>query len=375
MRPSRAEESVDPQLAHPLLIDISTAPPAAISAIASKWLDTQSSRLLILLGDIPPALRPLAPLHLNDIDQITALCARIAIRQRDLKRRRELALRADTQRKLGGPARTGSTGQERHRTLYLGASTPEFVSLKSALEPHSVDLLAALSAYTAKDYLATGQFGAILLRPETEDDQSSLFLSEFRASDHDARLALIVLEGQNAGQALKQKLAEKAHVLIGAHERPETVADTLTAYLNVPPSTPAPRLTSAIHDLKTGLYSRAFFEAHLQAQMDAADLSGDPLSIIHLRQRGAVNTLKEIGETLSRSLRETDVSAAISRNEICISMPSTAYRGAISFVRRMEPKLGTSIEWKAIERRRFHTVRSLMVGFALPPQRRMLKNA
>ncbi|MDJ0922489.1 MAG: hypothetical protein QNI84_15280 [Henriciella sp.] len=376
LRPVRAEHGFDPRLTHPIFIDAATASSHSLSGLAKLWHEAQSSRLLIVLGDVPQALRPFSPLHLSDIDQINALCARVAIRKREIKRRSELALRAETQRKLGGgPDIDPMTPRARLRVLYLGGGTPEFVSLKSALHAQGIDLLAALSAYTAKDYLATGQFGAILVKPEEDGDQGSRFLEGFRASDYDARLALIVLESGRGQHPLQQKLAEKAHMLIGASERPETVAETLSAYLNAPPTTGSPRLTSAIHDLKTGLYSRTFFEAHLQAQMDEADVSGDPLSIIHLRQRGATTTLKDIGEALNRSLRETDIAAAISTNEICISMPATAYRGAIGFVRRMEPELGPLVEWKAIERRKFHTLKSLMVGFALPPQRRMLREA
>ncbi|MEO0549371.1 MAG: diguanylate cyclase [Pseudomonadota bacterium] len=375
MRPVPVENGFDPNSAQPLFLDTLTAPREAIAAIAAAWIGQQPRRLLIILGTVPESLRPLSPLSLTDTDQIHALTARIAIRQRDLKRKRELALRAETQRQLGGAAEDMQTGRAHHRALYLGVGTPEFVSLKSALHTQDVELLAALSAYTAKDYLSTGQFGAIILKPEEDGDQGSLFLQEFRASDYDARLALIVLESDQRTGGLQQRLAEKAHMLIGAGERPETVAETLAAYLNVPPARTTPRLTSTVHDLKTGLYSRSFFEAHLQAQMDDADRSGDMLSVIHLRQRGAENRLKQVGEVIAKSLRETDTAAAISRNEICISMPATTYRGAISFVRRMEPILGPSVEWKPIERRRFHTVKSLMTGFALPPQRQVLRKA
>ena len=158
LRPIRAAIPLDPTATAPLLLDMVTADDDhTIRRFASDWKAATSSRLLVVLGTMPEALKSLSVLHLRDVDQIPSLPARLAIRQRETRRQKEMALREQTARKLG-VAPAASLRNKAPRVLYLGDSSKMFAPLKFALNERHIEIVAALTRFTAQDYLSTGQF-------------------------------------------------------------------------------------------------------------------------------------------------------------------------------------------------------------------------
>jgi len=61
-------------------------------------------------------------------------------------------------------------------------------------------------------------------------------------------------------------------------------------------------------------------------------------------------------------LRDTDLAARLDLHHICVTLPDTPYRGGVVLARRIEESLERSVAWRVIERRQFHTLKSLLGG-------------
>ena len=80
-------------------------------------------------------------------------------------------------------------------------------------------------------------------------------------------------------------------------------------------------------------------------------------------------------QIVNQMLRDADMSARLDDANICITLPATPYRGAIAFARRIETAWGRSLSFRAVERRQFHTVETLIGALIGKPVLRRLKQA
>ena len=97
------------------------AAPALIDALTLRNnLEGFENRLIIMIGKSKAGA---ADIHLADVSQIESLPARIAIRQRETQRQREIQLRARTAQKLGAH-QSVSTPTKRARLLWQGQNAP-----------------------------------------------------------------------------------------------------------------------------------------------------------------------------------------------------------------------------------------------------------
>ncbi len=377
MRPVRAATTPGPGHCEPLLLDIATIGTGIdLTALAREWAAHASARLLIVLGEVPVALKALPVLRLRDVDQISTLTARIAIRQRETRRQRENTLRMRTARQMGVEPAT-PLNQPAPRILYLGEGSPRFAPLRSALRRKQIETVAALSRITALDYLSTGRFDAVVLHPQHGEDEATKFLARFNPADGRANLKLLLIEEPDFIKDLPGKHAAKATALLSAAVTPEALAADIADQLTQPANALAPstRLSSPVHDGATKLFSRAFLEAHLEAQFAESNGIAESISLIALTiSRDGAET-KRITDIVARHMRDTDMAANLDARHICITLPATPYRGAVSLARRIEAAAGTDLQWRAIERRQFHTVKTLLSALTAKPGLRALKRA
>ena len=72
--------------------------------------------------------------------------------------------------------------------------------------------------------------------------------------------------------------------------------------------------------------------------------------------------VKDMARVIKSMLRDTDLAARLDNAHICVTLPDTQYRGAIVLARRIEQALDRPTNWRVIERRQFHTLKSLLGG-------------
>ncbi|MEQ3747183.1 MAG: diguanylate cyclase [Henriciella sp.] len=335
----------------PVLIDLATAPDAMPAA---------QTRLTITLGDTQANTK--GDIHLSNINLLHTLPARMAIRKREQTRQREADRRTRTAQRLGLSTRQSAT-KAAPRLLWLGQNAAFLNPLKSALKSAGVDLVAALSRLTAEDYLAKGGFDAVIVYPSTAGDEASQLLARYVKADHAPKTKLVLLTSPETSASIETGRLDNVDQILDLINDPEKLSRELIAYAQRHTKT-APktnRLTATIREQGTKLASRAFLEAHLETQIQDADASGERLCLIALNAPDAA-TLKRLSETIQPMLRETDLAARLDKDHICITMPATPYRGAVALARRIEASMDTDINWRVVERRRFHTLKTLLGG-------------
>ncbi len=336
--------------------------PALIDQLTRQEnLEGQQNRLVITIGktsDEPNG----SDIHLSDVGQIATLPARIAIRLRENQRQREIDLRARTAEKFGAPVSTAQS-TERARLLWLGQDAPFLNAIKASLKACDVNLVAAISRLTAEDYLISGQFKTMVLCPSSQDDEAAKLLRRAKKLPQiTAPRIVLLLRSEISGHLTAEDMAN-ADQIVDLTSDTELVASRLHAICtsqNVV-SEEAPRLTSQIQDSSSGLVTRAYLETHLQAQIEQADRLAMPLSLVSVTL-SEQDDVRAIARKIKALLRDTDLAARLDANHICVTLPETTYRGAVILARRIEEALDTSIDWRAIERRRFHTLKSLLGG-------------
>ena len=336
--------------------------PALIDNLTRRGdLEGMENRLVVTIGK-QSAASPRSDIHLADVAQIESLPARLAIRQRETQRQREILLRARTAEKLGS-AMASPVPIGRARVLWLGQDAPFLNAIKSSLADAQVSLVAAISRLTAEDYLASGSFQTLVLCPTSAADEAAKLLSKVRALEV-ATLPRIVLllRPEMSGQLSATDMANADQILDLTSDI-ESLAHNLHAVshdawverdaYHVP--------AGMIEDPASGLVSRDYLESHLQAQMEQADRLATPLSVIAFTL-SSEDHLSAMARIIHPLLRDTDLAARLDATHICISLPETNYRGAVVLARRIEGSLGRSITWRAIERRQFHTLKTLLGG-------------
>ena len=131
-------------------------------------------------------------------------------------------------------------------------------------------------------------------------------------------------------------------------------------------------LSPAAQDLSTGLVSRDYLESHVEAQMAQADRLATPLSLIAF-DISRVSDHKALAALMQSHLRDTDLAARLDQKHICLTLPNTQYRGAVILARRIEEAVDGFVSWRVIERRQFHTLKTLLGGLtaksALSPRK------
>lgn len=360
MRPVRADMPLDPRRASPLLLDMQTAPQGEdLAAFVREWRLQNSTRLLVILGDMPTDMDDLPTLHLLTVDQLHNLPARLAIRQREQARQREHALRQQTADRLGGQPSAPVAPKQRGQMLYLGEASAQFNALRVALDKLGLDLSAALSRRTAMDHLSGDTFAGIILNPVHSQDETCAFLRALDGTVKQASLKVFLMDDPERGIKLDTKDIAKASQIIPLACSPEQQANMIATIWRQMPAVKTRRtLGSTGMDGETGFHSRAFLDAHLAAQMKLADTHGAPLTILMLEVKSGA--MKAVAAALPDHLRETDFAARLDSRHICITMPDTAYRGAVNLGRRLDAICADTIKWRAVERRRFHTVKTLL---------------
>jgi PleD family two-component response regulator len=244
----------------------------------------------------------------------------------------------------------------------LGHDAPFLNAIKTNLSEHNISLVAAISRLTAEDYLVSGAFQTIVLCPTSADDEAAKLLSAIDQLEISKPPKVVLLLRPDLASSLGTA-ATHADQIVDLTIDLDFVATrlrTVCAEVHADPE-PVYGLSSMAQDPTTGLVSREYLESHVEAQMAQADRLACSLSLIAFEVTNEMN-LKETAQVIKSLLRDTDLAARLDNSHICVTLPDTQYRGAIVLARRIEQALDRPVNWRVIERRRFHTLKSLLGG-------------
>ena len=352
LRPVSVRGSYLPPDGAPAIIDVST-PRSDFEGLANRVIVTigKSARSLVETD-----------IHLADVSQIESLPARLAIWQRETQRQREIQLRAETAERMGTP-QPAAPAPGGARLLWLGQNAPFLNAIKSSLNDGAVSLVAASSRLTAEDYLASGSFQTLVLCPAKPDDEAAKLLNTVKSLAIAAPPRVILLLKPELAKQIDRAVLSQADQIIDLTGEMDGLAATLRGIAT--DSASAVQVPQAgqggAEDRATGLVSREYIEAHVEAQMRQANEFMTPLSVVAFTLTPE-HELKTVARIVRSHLRDTDLAGRLDSNHICISLPETNYRGAVVLARRIEQALAQPITWRAIERRQFHTLQTLLGG-------------
>lgn len=320
----------------------------------------EDNRVLVTIGKQLDAPNK-SEIHLTDVGQIATLPARLAIRQREHLRRREIQLRARTSEKFA-PTAPAAQPREKPRVLWLGHDAPFLNAIKASLASDDITLVAAISQLTAEDYLISGAFSTIVLCPSSMDDEAAKLLRTIKQIPMAQPPQVVLLLRPDLANAFGHDIAG-ADQIVDLSPDLDFVAKRIQT-ICMTPDTAADAsygLSVSAQDPSTGLVSRDYLESHVEAQMAQADRLATSLSLIAVQFPSQAD-VKVLAQSVKPLLRETDLAARLDNSHICITLPNTQYRGAVVLARRIEETLDLAVTWRVIERRQFHTLKTLLGG-------------
>jgi len=358
LRPIKAPREIDPALASPIMIDTSVISARDKNMIISAC-QRHGNRPIVLLGSSETKASDI--IQLRTVDQIRGLPSRLGLRQRQIVQRREAELRTETIRRLTNGLDAPTT-PAKPKAIYCGPQTPCFNALKNQLADDGIDLTAALTENTLNTACDDETLSTVLFDLSDPSDTLIKFLESFSNSPLRANVFLIVLSPNN----IQASLAD--HLIDTPIQARDTVTDIAGLIHAAARRQCAQRPTDpTIRDSATGLYSKSFLETHLAAQLKATDQSGQPLTLIGIELKDHLRGAKPTANELLKHLRETDLAARYSARHIVISLPATAYSGAIQMARRLQAENEMIANVTVLERRQFHTAQSLITGLLARP--------
>lgn len=369
----------------PLLVDTQSVSAHLLKALQLA-LANGLTRPVILLGNKDSAIP--GTMALREDGDLSTLASRLAAQRRKNLRDREVLLRRETAMELGVVDET-TTSAELPKLLYLGDGTAYFLALQSALRAEGIDVTAALSIHTALDYLRQQSFSSILVDLSHGADHAVKLLGACNDREAASNLPIFACLRDSADLTADERTAlSLATEIIDAETEQLTASKiarlahsqaAISASSSFKPDTSW--LRPKLRDRSTGVYSRKFLQSYLARQFVAVDSTETDLAILALRLKSARDfdeaahtALPDLARLIQPLLRETDCAARLDQTALVICLPDTSYSGAVRLAERIVTALGGdnlgaedtplpfggSLTWRAIERRRYHTVEAIL---------------
>ena len=376
LRPYRASKSVSRNCSEPLLVDLASADPEILRALASSIF----TRPVVILGEDSEGRTLFDALIIDRDKDIPLLRGRLAALSRRKARATELKLRRETAREFGVEF-PSSPSEVVPELLYLGDGSTRFLALQAALNERGVSVTAALSVHTATDYMKHRRFSAVLfdVRPASKGRASlEQWISSGEAAFSNVPLFALVDSLHGFEESERNILASTSEVLehgVAAKRLAEHIDMISRKYLHEDLFDTSLDYSADVIDADTRLHARPYFEAHLEKQIEVSIQRGEPLSLLIVKHSDSgwfdLGQRQRLAEILTNSLRDTDMPAVLGIDSFVISMPATPYRGAVTLCERFlrsveehEPHLATQIGWRIMEKRTYHTARTLVANTA-----------
>ncbi|MGN6365271.1 GGDEF domain-containing protein [Asticcacaulis taihuensis] len=232
--------------------------------------------------------------------------------------------------------------QEPLAVLSIGQPDPEYLAITHSLREQGVEVTAALSSYSAFDYLHDKTFDAVLLWGGAQPAESLSIAAGMRRNTRLYHTPVLLrlnrlieldvgdafMRGANDIANPSARVAEVTDRLVRlarTHRRQLTIRKTLEAMRH-----------NAQMDKGTGLFGRDLFAAHLARLSKAAGARHRTLSICVLkiaetpevtraRSRGMLDkAVPQIGSMVARLVRAEDTAGRLSNDVFAIALPATS---------------------------------------------------
>ncbi len=242
--------------------------------------------------------------------------------------------------------------------LSVGQPDPEYLALTHTLRAQGVEVFAALSSYSAFDYLHDKTFDAVLLWGGTQPSEALAIAAGMRRNTRlyhtpvllrlnklvELDLGDAFMRGVNDIANPKASVAEISDRLVrlaGVHRRHLTIRKTLESMRHNPQM-----------DKTTGLFGRDLFASHLARLSKAASERNRPLSIcvlkiaetpdiIRARQRKMLErAVPQIGSMIARLVRAEDTGGRLSNDVFALALPATQLESARNVGERISAVIG-----------------------------------
>ena len=242
--------------------------------------------------------------------------------------------------------------------LSVGQPDPEYLALTHTLRARGVEVYAALSSYSAFDYLHDKTFDGVLLWGGTQPSEALAIAAGMRRNTRlyhtPVLLRLNKLVELDLGDAFMRgvndianpkasvdEISDRLIRLAGVHRRHLTIRKTLEAMRHHPQM-----------DKTTGLFGRDLFASHLARLSKAASDRNRPLSIcvlriaetpdiIRARQRKMLErAVPQIGSMIARLVRAEDTGGRLSNDVFALALPATQLESARNVGERISAVIG-----------------------------------
>lgn len=265
----------------------------------------------------------------------------------------EARLRFQSLARFGGAARPPQhVRADPVRVLVYGLPCPAQLAMSTILDALEIDTVAAMTSFTAFDYLHEGNCDAVLMIAGDDQQGAKAFASAMRRNTRLFHIPLLVLAGMDFGdfEPVHDRGATDV-VAMGTDDeaailRLLTLADEKRRREALALAFAAAR-TSRAMDNSTGLYSRDFFVSHLDNLIHRAEETDGIVSLALVRvceehlpellkPAGALDrVIGQAGAMLGRLVRAEDVAARIDRGLFAIALPASDEAAAMIAAERI----------------------------------------
>lgn len=396
LRPYDAREDVTNE--DPLLIDAASMSGSQLRLIRRQIARENGRTIILLAAPDAPMLKD--AIILTHETELSSLPARLEVSRRKKDRLVEVRLRARTAQNIAG-GQVQSCSSDPASILFLGDGSSRFLALTSAMKSLDVSVTAALTAITARDYIAQRGFSCVLIDVDEGAQCAHEFLQDF-ASDHllsSVPVFAMVRTGTQRSLEQQASLSNATEVINGDQSIME-IADSITMLAEyhkaATPMTPDLTKDGRIHDRITGLFTGEFLKQHLTSQLETARDQLQPLSFMTLQlaspadgNTAARKALPELAQHVLTQLRQTDCAGRIDWATIGVSLRDTSYAGSVRLAKRLIDRLGGpnlsalqtplgyggALSWRVIEKRNYHSAEDLIYAGTKGPQTRIIQAA
>lgn len=242
--------------------------------------------------------------------------------------------------------------------LSIGKPDPEYLALSHALKDRGVEITAALSSYSAFDYLHDKTFDAVLLWGGDQAAESLSIASGMRRNTRLYHTPVLLRVTGTAEFDLGEAYLRGVNDIANARAGTEEICDRLLrlARVNRRQTTIRKTLETMRHSPKmdkgTGLFGRDLFAAHLGRLSKAAVERNRPLSIcvlriadtpeiVRARQRKLIDrAVPQIGSMIARLVRAEDSASRLSNEVFALALPATSLEAARNVGERIAAVIG-----------------------------------
>ncbi len=264
----------------------------------------------------------------------------------------EVGLRSNTMKDLGRKmdvAPVGPMDDLPISILFTGGAAPQFIALKNALEAAGAEVTAALTSFTAFDYLHDKTFDVILLNVLKELEPAFTISSAMRRNTRLFHVPAVMLVDPANFTSVDEAFARGASDLVNPDNGPDIACQRILnlAYERrrreqVKGAFEAVR-NPAVIDGESGLFTGQFFAKHLSRTIHQAKEIDRSLSLTVIRatpppgiaEAHVEAARRQFGGMLRHLVRAEDMAARIEPGVFAISMPAAGKPAAENAAKRI----------------------------------------